>query len=272
MFRRCILLFVVASLAVSGGPCLGDEHLRQHQLLQPQWHDRPYRPSPPASARSAPAGAFPWRRRRPPMPTITTCATIPAARPGPLTRMASALSYSGATYSHAVGSNMNDQGDFTSTVFQATPRCSGSRRTRARPPLMTRTPPRAADSKSAASGSTKMTTSAACTLGRPTTSGAYPYISMNNGGGSFTTYTPTSNYDSWVTAMTTPTTAGGLPPDMAAGFGQSRQSAAGSSGGLDLLDHRRRHDFERYGSDGGDGLRTAVRRLSQRHGRERHRD
>ena len=32
---------------------------------------------------------------------------------------------------------------------------------------------------------------------------------MNNGGGSFTIYTPTSNFDSWVAAMTTPTTVGG---------------------------------------------------------------
>ena len=84
-----------------------------------------------------------------------------------LFRMASALSYSGATYSHAVGSNMNDQGNFTSTVFQATPQVQWLTTNQARLPLISIPSPAGADNKSAASGLTTITTSAACTPDAP---------------------------------------------------------------------------------------------------------
>ena len=61
--------------------------------------------------------------------------------------------------------------------------------------------------------------------GRATTSGVWPYISINNGSGRFTTYTPTSGTDSWSTAMTTPTTVGGVTSGLAVGFGEGRRYA-----------------------------------------------
>ena len=53
-----------------------------------------------------------------------------------------------------------------------------------------------------------------------TGSGNSPCISFNNGSSRFTTYTPTSGIASFVTAMTTPTTVGGVASGLAVGIGQ----------------------------------------------------
>ena len=121
MFHRCILLFVVVSLAVSGVPAWAAVGYFVNVSS--------FNPSTTTDLQAFPTGVSPLSAGGGVSVEASTAANAnyydvcyySGGTAGTFSRMASALSYSGATYSHAVGSNMNDEGDFTSTVFQATP-------------------------------------------------------------------------------------------------------------------------------------------------------
>ena len=163
MFHRYVLLFVIASLAVSGGAAWAFDVFVNVNATNARSR-KTFRPSQPASP---PAGLVLWRGRRLSNANYYDVCYYPGTPSGTMTSMDSAFTYSGATFLHAVGGNMNDQGDFTSTVFQATPQVQwlttnqGTNTTYYKPSL------RAADNKCAASGSTTMTTSAARTPDAP---------------------------------------------------------------------------------------------------------
>ena len=220
MFHRFVLLFVIASLAISGGAAWATSIFVDINTKNV---------SSTVDLTAYPTGVSPLgagggvclEGAQGAGTNYYDVCYYSGGTAGTMSNMSAALTYSGATFQHACGANMNDKGDFTSTVFTLTPQVQWLTTNQGATTTYNNNVPSGSGQQIRGIGIDENDDICGIYTGRGTTYGAWPYISINNGGGSFTTYTPNSTFDSWVAGMSTPTTVGGTTSGWAAGFGKT---------------------------------------------------
>ncbi len=222
MFHRSVSLFVVASLAVSGGAARAfDVFVDVNANSTISGSDLQAYPTGVSlggtcllqGARSTSGTNF-----------YDVCYYSGGAS-GTMTSMDSTLTAGTLAFGMSVGGDMNDQGDFTSTVVTQTPQVQWLTTNGGKNTTYYLNPPSGSGQAMHGVGiDSNDDICGAYTTGSGTSAGYSPYISINNGSGSFTTYTPAANsiYGTFVTAMTTPTTVGGVTSGLAVGYGEEQ--------------------------------------------------
>ena len=117
MFHRSVLLFVTALLTVSGGAAWAfDVFVDINAKSAISGRDLSAYPTGVSSG-----GACVLQGAQGSSANYYDVCYYSGSASGTMTSMAAALTYSSATFSRAMGGAMNDQGDFTSTVFAGHP-------------------------------------------------------------------------------------------------------------------------------------------------------
>jgi hypothetical protein len=229
MFHRSILLLLIASLALSGGAAWAAGVFVDINSFNNQ-SNRDLRAYPtgvsPLSAGGGVVLQGAQNLTANPVPYYDSC-YYSGGTSGVMSNLSSTLVAGSVTFNRSDGDAMNQNGDFTNSVIQNTPQVQWLTTNHGTNTTYYDNVPTGAGNAIRGIGIDSNDDICGMYTGRPgTTYGAYPYISINKGGGSFATYTPTSTYDSWATAMTTPTTSGGVASGRVAGFACPTQDQA----------------------------------------------
>jgi probable HAF family extracellular repeat protein len=223
MCHRCILLVVVASLALSGGAAWATSVFVDINTFNNQ-SNRDIRAYPtgvsPLSAGGGVVMQGAQNTTANPVPYYDSC-YYSGGTSGVMSNLASTLTYGTVTFNRSDGDAMNDNGDFTNSVIQNNIQVQWLTTNQGTNTTYYQAPQTGGNYATRGIGIDGNDDICGAYYGnRGTTADAYPYVALNSGG-SFTAYTPTSSFDSWVTAMTTPTTSGGVTSGYAVGFGRN---------------------------------------------------
>jgi hypothetical protein len=228
MFHRCVLLFVVASLALSGSAAWAAGVFVDINAFNNQTN-RDLRAYPtgvsPLSAGGGVVLQGAQNLTANPVPYYDSC-YYSGGTSGVMSNLSSTLVAGSVTFNRSDGDAMNGNGDFTNSVIQNTPQVQWLTTNHGTNTTYYDNVPTGAGNAIRGIGIDSNDDICGMYTGRPTTYGAFPYVSINGGGSSFTTYTLNSTYDSWATAMTTPTSSGGVTSGQVAGFACPTQDHA----------------------------------------------
>jgi probable HAF family extracellular repeat protein len=218
MFPRSVLLSVIVSLAVSGGARAYDVFVDVNANSSISGSDLSAYPTGVSAG-----GACVLQGARDSGANYYDVCYYSGSAGGTMTSMNSTLTAGTLAFGMSVGGDMNDQGDFTSTVVTQSPQVQWLTTNHGTNTTYDANVP--SGSGQALHGIGIDSNDDICgtyTTGSGTSAGYSPCISINNGSGGFTTYTPaaTSTYGTFVTAMTTPTTVGSVTSGLAVGYAE----------------------------------------------------
>ena len=223
MFHRSVLLFVVASLAVSGGAARATSlfvNINANSTIS----GKDLTACPTGVSPLSAGGGVCLQGAQGSNSNYYDVCYYSGGTAGTMTSMDSTYTAGTVTFTKSVGGAMNDGGDFTSTATTNVPQPQW---------LTTNHGTNTTYDASTPSGSGQAyrgigidsndNICGAYTTGSGTSASYSPYLNLNNGSGGFATYTPTVNsiYETFVTAMTTPTTGGGVTSGYAVGWDQT---------------------------------------------------
>ena len=186
MFHRYLLLFVVASLTVSGRTAWAfDVFVDVNAKNASTTADLQAYPTG-----VSPGGACVLQGATASNASYYDVCYYPGGPAGAMTNIDAAFNYSSARFGRAMGDAMNDHGDFTSNVFVATPQAQWLTTNGGTNTTYNANVPSGNGQQIRGIGIDENDDICGVYTGRSTTYGV-PYVSINNGGGSFTTYTLT---------------------------------------------------------------------------------